>query len=57
MPQKDATLVEPMECLSVSKLPKGSQWVWEEIKLDGYRGQVPRTAAHHFRNFSTTCHT
>jgi len=25
-----------MECLSVSKLPEGSQWVWE-IKLDGYR--------------------
>jgi bifunctional non-homologous end joining protein LigD len=25
-----------MECLSVSKLPEGSQWLWE-IKLDGYR--------------------
>jgi len=25
-----------MECLSVSKLPEGSQWVWE-IKLVGYR--------------------
>ena len=25
-----------MECLSVSKLPEDSQWVWE-IKLDGYR--------------------
>ena len=25
-----------MECLSVAKLPEGSQWVWE-IKLDGYR--------------------
>src|SRR5262245_38282762 len=25
-----------MECLPVSKLPQGSQWVWE-IKLDGYR--------------------
>jgi ATP-dependent DNA ligase len=25
-----------MECLSISKLPGGSQWVWE-IKLDGYR--------------------
>jgi ATP-dependent DNA ligase len=35
MPQKDATLVEPMECLSVSKLPEGSQWLWE-IKLDRY---------------------
>ena len=25
-----------MECLAVSKLPEGSQWVFE-IKLDGYR--------------------
>jgi len=25
-----------MECLAVSKLPEGSQWVYE-IKLDGYR--------------------
>jgi bifunctional non-homologous end joining protein LigD len=25
-----------MECQSVSKLPEGTQWVWE-IKLDGYR--------------------
>ncbi|MCU1240604.1 MAG: hypothetical protein JWO71_1330 [Candidatus Acidoferrum typicum] len=34
--QVKATFVEPMECLSVSKLPAGQQWVWE-IKLDGYR--------------------
>src|SRR5260370_39746003 len=25
-----------MECLAVSRLPAGAQWVWE-IKLDGYR--------------------
>jgi bifunctional non-homologous end joining protein LigD len=25
-----------MECLAVTKLPEGAQWVWE-IKLDGYR--------------------
>jgi hypothetical protein len=24
-----ASFVEPMECLSVSKLPEGSQWLWE----------------------------
>jgi ATP-dependent DNA ligase len=36
LPEKEATFVEPMECLSVSKLPEGSQWLWE-IKLDGYR--------------------
>jgi bifunctional non-homologous end joining protein LigD len=32
----DAVFIQPMECLSVSKLPDGSNWVWE-IKLDGYR--------------------
>src|ERR1700687_5430184 len=31
-----ASLVEPMDCLSVSKLPEGLEWIWE-IKLDGYR--------------------
>jgi len=36
LPEKDAAFIEPMECLSVSKLPEGSQWLWE-IKLDGYR--------------------
>jgi len=36
LPKTKAAFVEPMECLSVSKLPEGSQWVWE-IKLDGYR--------------------
>ena len=25
-----------MECLSVSKLPEGHEWLWE-VKLDGYR--------------------
>jgi bifunctional non-homologous end joining protein LigD len=36
MPKMEASFVEPMECLSVPKLPGGSQWIWE-IKLDGYR--------------------
>jgi DNA ligase D-like protein (predicted ligase) len=35
-PGKPATFVEPMECLSVSKLPEGPQWLWE-LKWDGYR--------------------
>lgn len=34
--------IEPMECLAVSKLPDGPQWVYE-IKLDGYRAQAIRT--------------
>ena len=34
--KEDAAFVEPMERLAVSKLPEGSQWLWE-IKLDGYR--------------------
>jgi DNA ligase D-like protein (predicted ligase) len=36
LPPRSAAFVEPMECLAVSKLPEGSQWVFE-IKLDGYR--------------------
>jgi ATP-dependent DNA ligase len=36
LPGTEASFIEPMECLSVSKLPEGSQWIWE-IKLDGYR--------------------
>ena len=28
--------VEPMQCLSVAKLPEGPDWQYE-IKLDGYR--------------------
>jgi ATP-dependent DNA ligase len=36
LPKTKAGFVEPMDCLSVSNLPDGSQWVWE-IKLDGYR--------------------
>ena len=37
LPRTIASFIEPMGCLSVSKLAEGSQWVWEEIKLDGYR--------------------
>jgi hypothetical protein len=29
LPKIEASFVEPMECLSVSKLPEGLQWVWE----------------------------
>jgi DNA ligase D-like protein (predicted ligase) len=36
LPTRTATFVEPMECLAVTKLPEGSQWLYE-IKLDGYR--------------------
>ena len=36
LPPRSVAFVEPMECLAVSKLPEGSQWVFE-IKLDGYR--------------------
>ena len=31
-----AAFIQPMECLSVSKLPEGEQWAYE-VKLDGYR--------------------
>ena len=41
-PRKTAAFVEPMECLPVSKLPEGPQWVYE-IKLDGYRAVAVKT--------------
>src|SRR6202158_5923256 len=36
LPKIEASFVEPMECLAVSKLPEGLEWLWQ-IKLDGYR--------------------
>src|SRR6267142_1864919 len=36
LPRTQASFIEPMECLSVSKVPAGFGWIWE-IKLDGYR--------------------
>lgn len=36
LPRTQASFIESMECLSVSKLPEGAPWIWE-IKLDGYR--------------------
>jgi DNA ligase D-like protein (predicted ligase) len=35
--------IESMECLPVSKIPEGPEWTYE-IKLDGYRLEVVRTA-------------
>jgi DNA ligase D-like protein (predicted ligase) len=42
LPKKKAAFIEPMECLSVSTLPDGPQWLWE-IKLDGYRALAVRS--------------
>jgi ATP-dependent DNA ligase len=36
------TFIEPMECLPVSKVPEGNNWVYE-IKLDGYRLEVVKS--------------
>jgi len=36
-----------MECLAVSKLPKGSEWLWE-IKLDGYRAEALKSGGNLF---------
>ena len=36
LPRTQASFIEPMECLSVSRLPEGGPWIWE-IKFDGYR--------------------
>jgi ATP-dependent DNA ligase len=32
----NATFIETMDCLPVSKVPEGPEWTYE-IKLDGYR--------------------
>lgn len=37
-----ATFIEPMECLAVSKLSRGSEWLWE-IKRDGYRAEAMKS--------------
>jgi ATP-dependent DNA ligase len=42
LPRTEASFIEPMECLAVSRLPEGTQWVWE-IKLDGYRALAVRS--------------
>ena len=44
LPRKEASFIEPMECLSVSKLPDGNSWVWE-VKLDGYRALAVKSDA------------
>ena len=31
LPKTEASFIEPMECLSVSRLPEGPQWVWEVL--------------------------
>ncbi len=35
-PRRQPAFIEPMECLAVTKLPDGPEWVFE-IKFDGYR--------------------
>jgi ATP-dependent DNA ligase len=40
--KREADYIEPMECLSVSKLPEGLDWLYE-IKLDGYRAVAVRS--------------
>jgi ATP-dependent DNA ligase len=42
LPRTQASFIEPMECLSVSKLPDGATWIWE-IKLDGYRALAAKS--------------
>jgi bifunctional non-homologous end joining protein LigD len=47
LPQRKAEFIEPMECLAVSTLPRGSEWIWE-IKLDGYRAEAVKSGGHLF---------
>src|SRR5665213_2024578 len=41
LPTRTAGFIEPMECLSVSKVPDGAEWTYE-IKLDGFRLEAVR---------------
>src|SRR5713226_352090 len=43
LPRTEASFIEPMECLSVSKLPEAATWIWE-IKLDGYRALAVKSS-------------
>jgi DNA ligase D-like protein (predicted ligase) len=42
LPTRAPTFLEIMECLAVSKLPDGPQWIYE-IKLDGYRAEAVKS--------------
>jgi DNA ligase D-like protein (predicted ligase) len=44
LPKQPAGFIETMDCLPVSRLPEGAEWTYE-IKLDGYRLEVVRSAA------------
>lgn len=44
LPKTEASFIEPMECLSVTKLPEGDRWFWE-VKLDGYRALAVKSEA------------
>ena len=43
LPKTKAAFTEPMDCLAVSKLPEGANWVWE-IKLDSYRAVAVKSS-------------
>ena len=42
LPRRTPAFLEIMECLAVSKLPDGRQWIYE-IKLDGYRAEAVKS--------------
>jgi ATP-dependent DNA ligase len=42
LPNREASFIDPMECLPVTKLPDGLEWTFE-IKLDGYRALVVKS--------------
>jgi DNA ligase D-like protein (predicted ligase) len=44
LPRREASFIEPMECLAASKLPGGVNFVWE-VKLDGYRAVAVKSAS------------
>jgi ATP-dependent DNA ligase len=43
LPNQPAGFIATMDCLPVTRLPEGPEWIYE-IKLDGYRLEVVRSA-------------
>jgi len=37
LPRTETSFIEPMECLSVSRLPESAPWIWEILSGDRNR--------------------
>jgi hypothetical protein len=55
LPRTEASFIEPMDCLSVSKLPESDQWIWEI--LCGGPHKTSYTHSGPSRRFATGWHS